>query len=78
MSVKLQFQWSLLNYFPKNRGDLSEEQIERFHQDIRIIKERYQGRWDVNFLTDYWRCLKQDAVAADHWRKSLKRSFIHE
>ncbi|GBP06062.1 hypothetical protein EVAR_3291_1 [Eumeta japonica] len=28
--------------------DLSEEQGERFHQDIRTMKERYQGYWYVN------------------------------
>ena len=33
---------------------------------------------DVNFLVDYWGCLKQDVVAAEHRRKSLKRPFIHE
>ena len=76
MSIKLHFLRSLLDYFPKNCGDLSEEQSESFHPDIRIMEERYQGRWDVDFLTGY--CLKRDAVAAEHRRKSLKRPFIHE
>ena len=58
MSVKQHFLQSHLDYFPKNYGDLSEEQGERFHQDIRIMEERYQGWWDVNFLTDYCWCLK--------------------
>ena len=38
-SVKLHFQLSRLNYFPKNCGDLSEEQGECFHQDICIMEE---------------------------------------
>ena len=61
MSVKLYFLWLHLDYllldwdyFPKNCGDLSEEQDEHSHQDIHIIEECYQGQWDVNFLTDYW------------------------
>ena len=76
MSIKLHFLLSHLDYFPKHYGDLSEEQSECFHQDIRIIEESYQGRWDVNFLADVCWCLKWDDVAAEHRRKSLKWSFL--
>lgn len=72
MSIKLPSLRSHLDYFPKNCGDLSEKQGECFHQDICIMEERYQGQRDVNFLTDYCRCLKQDAVSDEHSRKSLK------
>ena len=34
MSVKLHFLLSHLDYFPKNCGDLSEEQDEHFHKDF--------------------------------------------
>ena len=78
MSVKLYFLQSLLDYFPKNCGDLSGEQGECFHQDIRIIKERCQGLWDVNFLADYCWFLEQDIVAAKPRRMSLKRPFIYK
>ena len=78
MPVKLHFLWSHLDYFPKNCGDLSEEQGERFHPVFWIMKECYQGRWGVKFLNDYCWCLKRDAVAVEHRRKSLKRPFIHE
>ena len=40
ISVKLHFLRSHLDYLPKNSEDLSEEQGERFHPDIRIMKER--------------------------------------
>jgi len=53
MSVKLHFLHSHLNFFPDNLGDISEEQGERFHQDIKDIEGRYQGRWDVSMLADY-------------------------
>ena len=59
MSLKMHFLRSHLDYFPENCGDFSEEQGERFHQDIRQMEERYQGRWDVNFLADYCWCLKR-------------------
>ena len=55
-----------------------EEQGQRFHQVIRVMEERCQGRWDVNFLADYCWCLTRDVVATQHMRKSLKRSFIND
>ena len=78
MPVKVHFLWSHKDYFPKYYGYLSEEQGECFHQDIHIMEERYQGRWDVNVLADYSWYLKRDAVAVEHRRESLKRPFIHK
>lgn len=43
---------SYLDYLPDNCGDFSEEQGERIHLDIRVMEERYQGYWDVNFLAN--------------------------
>jgi len=76
MSIKMHFLSSHLDYFPDNCGDLSEEQGERFHQDIRVMEERYQGRWDVNMLADYCWCLKRDVPVPEHKRKSLKKPFL--
>ena len=39
--------------FPDNLDDVSDEQQERFHQDMKIMKERYQGRWGKTMLADY-------------------------
>jgi hypothetical protein len=78
MSPKMHFLRSHLDYFPDNCGDYSEEQGERFHQDLREMEERYQGQWDVNFLADYCWCLQRDVVSATHKRKSLKRSFFNQ
>ena len=77
---KLPFLRSHLDHFLKNCRDLSEKQAECFLQDINITEEWYQG-WrggerGVNFLADYCWCLKQDVVAAEHRRKSLKKPFI--
>ena len=38
MSFKLHFLNSHLNYFPENSGAVSEEQGERFHQDIKEME----------------------------------------
>ena len=78
VSVQLHFLRSHLDYFPKNSGDLSKEQDGHFYHDIRIMKDYYQDRWDVNFSPDYCWCLKRDAVIAEQRKKYLKRSFIHE
>ena len=42
MSIKFHYVVSHFENFPKNLGDVSEEQEERFHHHIRIIEERYQ------------------------------------
>ena len=76
MSIKMHFLNSHLDYFPKNCGDYSEEQGEGFHQDIRVMEERYQGRWDINMLADYCWCLKRDIPNPQHKRKALKRPFV--
>ena len=36
----MHFLFSHLDRFPENLGDLSEEQEERFHQDIRTMEEQ--------------------------------------
>ena len=38
MSIKIHFLHSYLDYFPENLGDVSEEQGERFHQDIQSME----------------------------------------
>lgn len=60
MSLKLHFLHSHLDYFPENLGDYSEEQGERFHQDIREMEDRYQGRWDINMMVDFCWTLKRE------------------
>ena len=53
MSLKLHFMDSQVEYFPENLGDYIEEQDERFHQDIKVMEQRYQRRWDENMMVDY-------------------------
>jgi hypothetical protein len=44
MSLKIHFLDSNLKFFPEHLGAVSEEQRERFHQDIKQMERRYQGR----------------------------------
>ena len=74
MSIKVHFLHSHRDRFPENLGALSDEQGERFHQDVKEM-ERYQGRWDAVMLADYCWSIKRDSVAT-HSRKSLKCNFM--
>ena len=76
MSIKLHFLHSHLLRFPENLGNVSDEQEERFHQDISDMEVRYQGRWDATMLADYCWSIKGDDAGASHSRKSLKRQFV--
>lgn len=75
MSIKIHFLHSHLDRFPQNLGDFSEEHGERFHQDLRTMEERYQGRWDSRMMADYCWSLQRDLPQLVHSRKSYKRSF---
>ena len=77
MSVKVHFLHAHLNYFPDNLGDFTEEHGERFHQDIKVMEKRYQGRWTVHMMADYCWTLKRDCTE-EHQRKSKKRKFQGE
>lgn len=74
MSLKLHYLHSHLDFFRTNLGDVSEEHGERFHQDIKVMERRYQGRWDGAMMGDYvWGLIRNDD--AKHKRKG--RCNIH-
>ena len=66
MSIIVHFLFSHLERFPDNLGDYSEEQGERFHQDIKTMEERYQGRWDQHMMPDYCWNLLRDCPKVAH------------
>ena len=76
MSIKVHFLFSHLDRFPSNLGSVSDEQGERFHQDMRDMEERYQGRWDVNMMADYCWSIARDHPEIKHKRRASKRSFV--
>ena len=75
MRIKLHFLFRHLHEFLENLGAVSDEQGERFRQDIKIMEERYQGRWDMNMMSDYCWSM-EDCPIASHCRKPKKRSFL--
>lgn len=76
IKLKVHFLHVHLDKFPENLEDFSEEQDERFYQDLKEIEKRYQGYWDAHMLADYCWCLKRETIyRTTHNRKSMKRSF---
>ena len=45
MSVKMHNLFSHMDRFPENLGSMSDEPGERFHQDLKVMETKYQGRW---------------------------------
>ena len=76
MSIKVHFLHSHLTSFPGNLGAVSDEQGERFHQDLKVMEERYCGRLDVNMMADYCWSIKRDSLQVEHSRKSYKRKIF--
>ena len=76
MSIKLHFLHSHLGRFPENLDDVSDEQGERFHQDISDMEVCYQDRWDASILADYCWPIKRDDAGASYPRKSVERQFM--
>ncbi|UYV80001.1 hypothetical protein LAZ67_18001373 [Cordylochernes scorpioides] len=51
MSLKIHFLHSHLDFFPDNLGAVSDEQGERFHQDISSMEKRYQAAQETDDTT---------------------------
>ena len=74
MSIKVHFLFSHLDEFPENLGAYSDEQGERFHQDIKTMEKRYQGRFDISMMADYCWNLKRDYPDAMHERNTKRKA----
>ena len=75
MSLKMHFLHSHLNFFPVNLGAVSDEQGERFHQDIQAMEARYQGFWNEGMMGDYCWMLYRDDPSHVYKRKSYAKHF---
>lgn len=70
VSLKIHFLISHLDFFPQNLGDVSDEQGERFHKDIRTMEKRYYGKWGPSMMGDYCWFLQRDREKYVYKRKS--------
>ena len=77
MSAKVHYLHSHLDFFPANLGHMSEEQGERFHQYIKTMETRNQGRWNCSMIADYCWSLKRDCLVHNELGcKARKRKFM--
>jgi hypothetical protein len=74
-SLKKFFEFALALFFPENLDGVSEEEEERFHQDIKEMERRYQGRWNVNTMGDCCCTLHREIPETSHKRKSNISNF---
>ena len=75
ISIKMHYLFSHMDRFPENLGSMSDEQGERFHQEMKEMETRYQGRWDAVMMADYCWTLKRDMPDGEHCQISNKRKF---
>ena len=72
MSLKIHFLHLHLDFFPSNCGDVSDKHRERFHQDITVMKKRYQGKWSPSMLADYCWTFARDQPELSYSRKAKR------
>lgn len=70
ISIKIYLLHSHLGRLAQNRGDFSEEQWEKFHEDIRTMEEKVGLTFDGRLLLEF--AMKSTVVPS---RKYYKRSF---
>ena len=73
MSLKIHFLHSHIDFSPENLGHVSDEQEERFHQDIPVMEKRYQGPKDPSMMGDCWFLVRESKqeYKRQHKRKRL-------
>ena len=75
ISIKAHFLLNHLDKFSENCSDMSDEQEERFHQNIKTMEEGYQGWWDKWMMSDY-SSIQRDLNNIEHGRQLRKRKFL--
>ena len=76
MSIKMHYLFSQMGRFLENRRSMSDEQGDKFYQDMKEIETRYQGRWDAVMMSDYCWNLMKDIPTTEYSRSSKKRKFM--
>lgn len=77
MSLKIHFLHNHLDFFPENCGAFSDEHGERFHQDIKIIEQRFKGKEYCHMLGEYcWSICRKTSESMHKRRTNRKKYFI--
>lgn len=75
MSIKIHFLHSHLDFFPHNLGKYSDEQGERFHQELAAMEKRFEGKNRLNMITKYCWSLKRATEDTDYIKKRPRQYF---
>lgn len=60
MTPKVHYLHQHLDFFRDNLGKISDEHGERFHQQIKLIEQRFQGKNNENMLAEFiWYSLEE-------------------
>jgi hypothetical protein len=70
MSLKLHFLHSHVDLFAENCGALSDVHGEPFHRDIAVMEKRYQGKWSLSMLADYYWTVTRDSPGLAYKRQA--------
>lgn len=77
MSLKMHFLMSHIQEFADNLGAFSDQHGERFHQDIKIMENRYKGKDYRNMLGDHcWHLIREDPGAC--WNRKAKLNYFNK
>ena len=76
MCIKVHFLHSHLDKFPDTWSYVSDEQGERFYQDIKTMEECYPGWWDKLMMADNCWSIKRDLNNMECNRQSRKIKFL--
>ena len=75
MSIKIHFLHFHLGFFPENLVKLSDEQGDRFHQEMSAIEKRFEGKSQVRMLPNYWCSLKRKTDDLAYTRRRSSKHF---
>ena len=76
MTFELHFLQSQFYEFVRKIGDFSEEEGEKFRQDIQELKSQFEEvGWNISTVTDYCWMLKRETVPEKRRRTPLYMSF---
>lgn len=75
MSTKIHFLFQHLDFFKDNLGKISDEHGERFHQKIKHIEHRFEGKNDEHMLAEYvWETFEEEEYEREIVAYRLERS----
>lgn len=75
MSIKIHFLHSHLDFFPVNLGQFSDEQGERFHQEMLVIEKRFEGKSEIRMMANFCWSLQRDTSDLTYKRSRSSKHF---